>query len=194
MSIAAIVLAAGASHRLGEPKQLLKVQGETLLSRAVRLAIESGASPAIVVLGAHREAICGSVRFGNATVIVNENWELGMASSIQAGLQALDATPDQTEGVLLMTCDQPRLTTAHLRSLMTTFSSQPAPTIVASAYAGIRGVPAVFPPVAWQELRQLRGDQGARVLLRHPPCSVISLPLDGGEIDIDLPEDVAKLG
>ena len=194
MSVAAIVLAAGASRRLGNPKQLLKVGDETLLERAIRLANEAGASPVLVVLGAYREAICTAVHFGDAIEVVNEHWEEGIATSVQAGLLALDAAGRGAEGVLLMSCDQPRITATHLRSLTETFAAQAAPAIVASAYAGIRGVPAIVPRVAWPGLRELRGDQGARALLRHPPCTVVSVPLIGGEVDIDLPEDIAKLG
>ncbi len=193
MSVAAIVLAAGASRRLGQPKQLLMLNGETLLERALRLAKDAGAVPILAVLGANRDAVCAAVRFGDALVVVNENWEHGLATSIHAGLRALDACEAEISGALVMSCDQSRLTSEHLRALADTFAAQSAPTIVASAYAGVHGSPAIFPRLVFPHLRALRGDKGARALLAEPPCPVISVPFDGGEVDIDLPEDIAHL-
>jgi CTP:molybdopterin cytidylyltransferase MocA len=193
MSIAAIVLAGGSSRRLGQPKQLLMQGGETLIERAIRLAMEAGAAPLLAVLGAHREVICAAVEFSHAIVVVNEEWERGLATSIHAGLRALDEMDAHIAGVLVMTCDQPRLTASHLRSLMNAFAEQPEPAIVASAYGGSQGVPAVFPRLAFPGLRKLEGDKGARVLLSQPPCPVIALPFDGGDLDIDLPSDLAHL-
>jgi molybdenum cofactor cytidylyltransferase len=193
MSVAAIVLAAGASRRLGHPKQLVKVNGETLVKRTIRLAEEAGAAPVMVVLGAHRETICASVQFGDAIAIVNGNWEQGLATSIRAGMEAVDAASATIDGVLLMGCDQPRLTANHLRSLIEAFELNSTPTIVASAYAGVHGVPAVFPRNTFASLRSLGGDKGARVLLEESECPTIALPFEGGEVDIDFPEDIAQL-
>jgi CTP:molybdopterin cytidylyltransferase MocA len=196
MPVAAIVLAAGASRRLGQPKQLLMLGTETLLERVIRLANEAGAKPVIVVLGAHSEQICAAValnQLNHAVPVLNSTWEQGMASSIHSALGALDACAPQAPGALILTCDQPRLTSAHLRALLQAFAAQPAPAIVASAYAGILGIPAVFPRQVFADLRALRGDKGARALLMQPPCSMISLLFPGGEIDIDEPADLAQL-
>jgi molybdenum cofactor cytidylyltransferase len=192
MSVAAIVLAAGESRRLGQPKQLLMFESEILLERALRLASEAGAMPVIAVLGANRDAIRATVRFGAATVVVNENWAQGMAISIHAGLQAVESTAENIAGVILMTCDQPRLNADHLRSLIKVFKAQPAPAIIASEYAKVHGTPALFPRSAFPGLFALRGDRGARALIVNPPCPVIALPFVGGEIDIDLPTDLAQ--
>src|SRR5580658_48652 len=86
MPVAAIILAAGASRRLGQPKQLVGFAGETLLERALRLAKEANASPVLVVLGANFAPICASIPLDKAIPVLNERWELGMASSIQVGL------------------------------------------------------------------------------------------------------------
>jgi len=193
MSVAAIILAAGASRRLGQPKQLLQFGAETLLERALRLAKEGGASPVLAVLGAHFAAICASIPFNNAIPVFNERWAQGISSSIQAGLQALDAGTSDAAGALVMSCDQPRLTAGHLRALIQTFAAQTSPAIVASSYAGVQGVPAVFPRSVFPGLLALTGDKGARALLAKPPCRVIALPFDGGEVDIDLPSDLAQI-
>ena len=193
--VAAIVLAAGASRRLGQPKQLLLLGGETLLARAIRLANEAGAARVFVVLGAHRETICANIAadiWNRAAFVFNDNWEEGIASSIHAGLNALkDAAPNAA--ALILTCDQPRLTAAHLRTLIDKFSAQPEPSIVASTYAGVLGIPAVFPRSLFPDLLALSGDNGARLLLNHPRCPIIALLFEGGEVDIDLPADIDEL-
>lgn len=194
MPVAAIILAAGASRRLGQPKQLLGFDGEALLERALRLASEAGAVPVLAVLGAHFAPICATIQFNAAIPVLNDQWERGISSSIHAGLSELDARAPQACGVLVMGCDQPRLTVDHLHALLELFAAQATPSIVASSYAGIHGVPAVFPQSVFAELRALRGDKGARALLMQPPCPVITLPFHGGEVDIDLPEDIAQLG
>ena len=197
MTVAAIILAAGASRRLGEPKQLLLLNGETLLVRVIRLAGEAGAGPVIVVLGAHHERIRVEIslsRRSNAHFVYNEGWEQGLAGSIQVGLQALETHAPQATGVLILGCDQTRLTAEHLRALLDAFPAQNSPTIVASSYADVVGIPAVFPRAVFAELLALEGDQGARKLLKQPSCLLLTLPFAGGEIDIDLPADLAQLG
>ncbi|MGC1421583.1 MAG: nucleotidyltransferase family protein [Terracidiphilus sp.] len=194
MSVAAIIVAAGSSSRLGQPKQLVLIDGEPLLHRAIRFAQEAGASPVFVVLGAHRERIESAIDFGAAAIVINADWEEGVASSIRAGVKAVQAEAPTAEGVLLLTCDQPRVSAEHLGRLIQMSYAQSAPTAIASAYGGIRGIPAIFPRQALHDLLALRGDKGARALLAHPPWPVISIPLDGGEIDIDRPEDLALPG
>jgi molybdenum cofactor cytidylyltransferase len=193
MPVAAIVLAAGASRRLGQPKQLLMLGGETMIGRAIRLAREGGATPVIAVLGAHCELIREAVMMVDSTSVINNAWEQGISTSIQAGLAELENSAPQAAGALILGCDQPRLTAAHLCELLEAFGAEEAPTIVASAYSGILGTPAVFPREAFAELRALRGDKGARSLLTHPQRPLIALPFPGGEIDIDLPRDLVHL-
>jgi molybdenum cofactor cytidylyltransferase len=190
---AAIVLAAGGSRRLGQPKQLLMHGGETLLARAIRLAGEACAAPVLTVLGANFEIICASMSLDQTVLVINDKWQQGIATSIHAGLKALDVVGSDAAGALIMSCDQLRLTAAHLVNLIETFAAQPMPSIAASTYAGVLGIPAVFPRSAFTDLRALRGDKGARALLVKPPCPLIAVPLRGGEIDIDTPTDLARL-
>jgi molybdenum cofactor cytidylyltransferase len=193
MSVAAIVLAGGASRRLGQPKQLLMHGGETLLERAIRLANEAGAAPVITVLGANFEMIRASVTLTNSIQAINERWEQGISTSVHAGLHALEEAAPLAAGALILACDQPRLPSDYLRVLIETFATQAEPSIVASAYAGVVGIPAVFPRMAFPHLRALRGDRGARALLVEPPCPVIATPFPGGEVDIDQPGDLSQL-
>ena len=194
MSIAAIIVAAGSSSRLGQPKQLLTIDGEPMLQRAIHHAEQAGASPIFVVLGAHRELIQSAISFGAAIIIENHDWQEGMASSIRAGVRAVQATAPTAEGILLMACDQPRVTADHLHRLIQMSYAQSAVTAIASSYGEIRGIPALFPRQAIPDLLALHGDKGARGLLAKPPWPVIAIPLAGGEVDIDRPEDLALLG
>ena len=158
-----VVLAAGASKRLGHPKQLVEIDGETLLARAYRIA--SAVAKTIVVT--RRE-----FAFGDA--LINEHPEEGMASSIRLGVAACDGE------VLLMTCDQPHVTAAHLRALI----DAGAP-IAATAYAGIAGVPAFFAKEFRDELLALRGDVGARSVIERHREVVVAIPLPEGDLDVD---------
>jgi molybdenum cofactor cytidylyltransferase len=188
-----MVLAAGASRRLGQPKQLLVYRGETLLERAIRLATEAGALPVIAVLGANFEIISATVSVEPAILSINDQWQKGISSSIHAGLKTLHAVEPDPAGVLILPCDQPRLTADRLRALMNAFASQAEPSIAASAYAGVLGIPAVFPRLVFPQLRALRGDKGARALLIDPPCALVSSPFNGGDVDIDEPGDLGQL-
>jgi molybdenum cofactor cytidylyltransferase len=191
---AAIIVAAGSSSRLGQPKQLIRIEGEPLLQRAIRIAQEAGASPVLVVLGAHRELIGSQVDFSDAKIVVNDEWQEGLASSIRAGVRALEREAPDALGILLMICDQSRVTAEHLRNMIDVFRTQPGINSIASTYIGTRGIPAIFPISAIPDLCALRGDKGARGLLAAPPWPVIEIPLEGGELDIDRPEDLERLG
>jgi len=193
MSVAAIILAAGGSRRLGQPKQLLAYRGETLLNRAIRIASEVAASPVLAVLGADFESIRNSIQSSAAIPVHNDRWRQGMGRSIAAGMRALAVCAPNAEGVLLMSCDQPRLTVDHLQALIVAFGSQVSPVIAASGYAGVNGVPAVFPRETFDLLRDLHGDKGARSIIEAAPCPVVAVEFPGGDLDIDAPEDLAKL-
>jgi molybdenum cofactor cytidylyltransferase len=173
---AAVILAAGASTRLGQPKQLVTLAGERLLERAVRTAREAGCAPVVVVLGASSEAILASCNLNGCAIVMNPDWREGMASSVRWGIREAAQSCD---AAIVMTCDQPAVTADHLRLLMELCSDTP----VASCYSGRRGVPACFPARSLGELELLRGDEGARHLLE----SALTIDLAGGELDIDTP-------
>ncbi len=180
-SVGAVVLAAGASVRFGSSKQLARLDGETLLERAVRVAREAGCRPVVVVLGAAAEMVRAQCELGDAVTVVNDDWASGMGGSIRTGVQCLRGVDELVDGCIVMTCDMPAVTAAHLRRLMTG-------KVTASAYAGGRGVPAYFPAAMFAELMMLRGDTGARKLLGDAR----TVELAGGELDVDTSEDMAR--
>lgn len=177
LNVAALVLAAGASTRLGQPKQNVRLGGETLLERALRTAQSAALSPIWVVV-AQGSLI---VPDRGAVTVVNEEAAEGMASSIRAGIRV--ATLAGVDGVVILACDQPAVTEEHLRIL-----GRSANEIVASAYAGHRGIPAYFPRSAFEYLLELSGDCGAREMLR----SARTVPLSKGELDIDTADDLKR--
>jgi molybdenum cofactor cytidylyltransferase len=193
MTVPAVIIAAGSSSRLGQPKQLIVFGGETLLARTIRVARESGAEPVLVVLGANREEIECGLDLSGTRIVINRNWDEGMASSIRAGVEVIEKTLPEAQGVLLMVCDQPRVTAEHLSRMLASFRQSEAGSI-ASLYAGKRGIPAIFPRWSFPELMALEGDRGARGLLSDLTREVSEIALEGGEIDIDRAEDVLKLG
>jgi molybdenum cofactor cytidylyltransferase len=188
---AVIILAAGASARLGAPKQLIDSRlvaggGESLVRRVARLALATRPLETVVVLGHHASRVALELNDLPLICATCPNPDEGMAASLRAGLSVV-ATAAQ--GVLVLVCDQPALDAAHLDALLAAW--QPNPTkAVASAYAGITGVPAVLPRRWFKDLRELHGDEGARRLLRRRRKSVIAVANEALARDVDVPGDL----
>jgi molybdenum cofactor cytidylyltransferase len=193
---AAVVLAAGASTRLGRPKQLIVIEGETLLRRAARLAVEAGFSPVCVVLGFEAEPMQAALAGLAVEVVLNRDWQEGMGSSLRYGMEAITKQERQPAAVLVMVCDQPRLSADHLRELAA--RHQAAQTvgdvaITASAYARRAGVPAIFSLRIFPELLASSGDRGARDVIRAHAGAVQTIPWPAGDLDLDRPEDLTTI-
>lgn len=189
----AIVLAAGASRRLGGPKQLVTTHGETLLAHTLRAAKEAGADPIFVVLGANRDLVASTVDLSTVLAVVNPQWNQGISSSIRVGLEALLQQDPSARAAILLVCDQPLLGCSHLNALIAAYAASESESIVASRYGGIAGIPAIFPASHFAQLQSLSGDIGARQILRNPECLMITIPFEDGELDIDTPEDLRFL-
>ncbi|MDF4004320.1 nucleotidyltransferase family protein [Luteibacter sp. PPL552] len=176
----AVLLAAGGSRRLGHPKQMLTVGGETLLVRAARLLAATGPGRLVVVLGAHADALASWLDEG--IVRVNPDWRDGMASSLQVAARALD---DRERPVLVAVVDQPALDAMHLARLLAAYDGRRD---VVTAYGDARGVPAVVRASTLRRAPSLQGDQGLRALWAGE--SPLAVRADALERDIDTPGDV----
>lgn len=187
-----ILLAAGASSRLGSPKQLLDFAGSKLLQHAIDTALASNAIHLVVVLGANADIIKQGLKNTTAEMIVNDEWKEGMASSIRFGLQTLVKLNPDVEAVVLMVADQPFVTADLLNELME-LSKKEQRSIVASKYGTTFGTPVLFTKRFFQELLGLTGDVGAKSLVRKYLDEVAFIPFPKGEIDIDTVEDYENL-
>lgn len=186
MRVGAVILAAGASSRLGEPKQLLQDQsGESLVHRIARDAIGAGASPVVVVVGAVVDEIKRVLSDLDVTVANNADWATGLSSSIRVGVASV--AERDVDAVLLLTCDMPSVGVSHLESMNAALST--GATRVASSYGDTRGVPASIRRSEFFALLELTGDRGAKSLLLQPDTVTVSLA--GGTFDLDTPADVA---
>jgi len=187
----AVILAAGASVRLGRPKQLLEIDGQPLVARAAGAALTAGASPVVVVLGANAEQIQPVLNGLKVVVALNPAWSEGMASSLRTGLQALGAVDPSIDAVLLTVCDQPAFSADVIQRLLTALQTS-GRGIAAARYAGRNGVPALFRREHFFALVTLKGDQGARALLNGHPAGVAPVDLPELALDLDTPDDVAR--
>lgn len=185
----AIILAAGASKRLGRPKQLLPWQGKTLLEHAIATLQSEFADRVLVVLGAEAELIASNVEVGGVKTVINLDWQQGMSGSIRLGLSAL---PTSAQAALLVLCDQPLIAASHYQSLLQSWQANPEQ-IIASRYNDNLGVPAVFPRQFFPALQNLTGDRGAKPLLREYAKQLLAIGLDQAAVDIDTNEDFQRL-
>ena len=192
MSVAAVVLAAGGSTRFGKPKQFALFQGEALIKRIVAAAIEAGCAPVVVVTGEDSAQITSELTQFAVTIAMNPDWQRGLGSSILVGIQhAMNLAPD-LDAVILLASDQPFVTAAVLTQLIQ-FRLATGKPIVASAYAGTLGVPALFDRSCFPDLLRLKGDSGAKGIILARPQDVASFDFPAGEIDIDTAADYEKL-
>ena len=189
-NIAIIVLAAGASTRLGQPKQLLRLGDKTLLAQICETALSIENQQVVVVLGANCEAIKPAVEHLPVEIIFNEKWSEGMGRSIACGMSQL--RPD-AGAVLLLLCDQPFVTTDFLSDLVGKWRNSPVQ-IVASSYAGTFGPPAIFDQKLFPELAALQGQQGAKKLMEKHRAQLALVDFPDGEKDVDTPGDWERIG
>ncbi len=188
MKIAALVLAAGGSTRLGQPKQLLQYRGQSLICHTVDAAREAGCSPIIVVIGRDWKEIAAELQNLPVTLVPNENWERGIGTSIRAGVAALP----ELDAVVLLACDQPAVNANFIERLIRTHAVTQQP-VVAAAYSDTVGVPALFARPHFSALLSLSDGQGAKTLMAAHPDKVARVEFPQGAVDIDTVEDFARL-
>jgi molybdenum cofactor cytidylyltransferase len=187
-----ILLAAGASTRLGKPKQLLPWQQKPLLQHMIEVALGANCCPVTLILGANASQLTPITENKDISVVYNPEWQEGMASSIRYGLTALLESAAGTEAVIFMVCDQPHVTAALLKDLIAAHQHS-GKKIVASQYADTIGIPALFEKSLFPALLQLKGDGGAKRIIQQYSHEVQPVAFPMGYIDIDTAADYEKL-
>lgn len=187
-----MILAAGASTRMGTPKQLLAYRGCSFIRHIAEVAIASDYKPIVIVLGANGEQIKPELNQLPIQIVENQQWKEGMSSSIRVGLEALLAVNPNLETVAIALCDQPFVSSQTLNQLVEAYRCTGKP-IIASEYAGTLGVPALFNRTLFSELMALKSTEGAKKLIKKHIHEVFSVPFPEGAIDIDTPKDYEQL-
>jgi len=184
----ALVLAAGGSRRFGGLKQLVELQGKTLLRRAVESALAAVNDRVLVILGTKANKLAREIRDYEVQVIENLNWENGIASSIREGISAL---PESCNGVLILFCDQPFVAATHLQELIDAWNRDQSK-IICGRYGKTLGVPAIFPREYFAAMMKLTGDNGAKSIMLGHREHTISIELPEAAYDIDTQSDLIE--
>jgi molybdenum cofactor cytidylyltransferase len=187
-----IILAAGESSRFGNMKQLVPFNGKTLLQHVIDEASKAGGRPIVVIAGANAAKVAASIADSKANIVVNENWQEGMASGIVAGVQNIVGSKDAVKKIIVAVCDQPFVTSALFEQL-DQVQNKTEKSIVACTYADTIGTPALFTTKYFNELLGLTGDEGAKKILKNNSEDVATVDFPKGEIDIDTQKDYENL-
>jgi molybdenum cofactor cytidylyltransferase len=187
-----IILAAGESSRFGNIKQLLPFNGKTLLQHIIDEATKAGADPIIVVTGAYATKVSASISTSKVNILLNENWQEGMASGIVAGVQNIVSLNDSIKKIIVAVCDQPFVTSALFEQL-DQMQNKSGKSIVACTYADTIGTPALFATKYFDQLLSLKGDEGAKKILKKYSEDVATVDFPKGEVDIDTQKDYENL-
>ncbi len=177
---------------MGRVKQLLPYGDRTFVSHSVQQAIDAGFGPIVVVVGAEAAAIRAAVAAQPVEIAHNDQWHLGMGSSIATGVQQLQEVAPNSAAIAILLADQPLVNADHLKEMRRLLYTGRAP-IVAAEYNGTLGVPALFKRELFTTLSALPPQAGARHLLRDSGLAVTPFPLTEAATDIDTPEDFAAL-
>lgn len=181
---AVLILAAGGSRRLGQAKQLLRAQGESLIRRTVALAAATDPVAIHVVIGAEQAAIRAELVDYPVKFVVNEQWRSGLASSLQAGAAALR---DHSGTVLILVCDQLHLSLDHLQALLAVGRDRPG-VCIASGYQGSVGIPVLATASLLQSAGELAADQGLKRQLQSGRWPLATIEAAELGFDLDTPE------
>jgi len=187
-----IILAAGSSSRFGSTKQLVHFKGKTLLQHTIEEATEAGAEPIIVVTGANADEISKEIKNEKIEIVFNRDWEQGMASGIIIGLKKAISLNNKMEKAIIAVCDQPFISSSVFQQLYQE-QTKSAKHIVACAYADTIGTPALFTQKYFDVLMKLKGDEGAKKLMKTYSEDVATVDFPKGYIDIDTKEDYENL-
>lgn len=187
-----IILAAGASSRMGTPKQLLLWQGKTLVAHVADEAVQATLFPVIVVTGAVAEQVSTALLDKNVFIIHNPDWQEGMASGIAVGISKLELLNEGVKACVIAIYDQPFVSVKLFQNLIYR-KEETGKGIVACTYDNTIGTPVLFDKVYFNELRNLKGADGARLLIKKYSDEVATIPFSEGIVDIDTNNDYRSL-
>lgn len=190
-SVIALILAAGASSRMGSPKGLLPWGKSTVLQRIIGQVREAGLENIVLVSGAHHENLLPVAHGEAIRVCHHPEWERGMGSSLARGIECVEGHYPEADAILVLLSDQPFVTAKYLREMLRAHAATPS-CMTASRYGDASGVPALFPKVFWEDLKALSPKQGARAFLMNHPDQCQALEPDFPLIDIDTPESYQR--
>lgn len=187
MNVSLLLLAAGSSTRMGQSKQLMKIDGQPMLVRTAREAL-AACQDVTVVLGAEAESHRMILRGTRVNTVENNEWQRGMGNTLKFGLTELRNANPGLDAVLIMVCDQPAVTSDHLRKLIER-AGRSSKSIIASSYKDTLGVPALFRKQHFGQLAAIADGVGAAKLIREKRDEVEAIALPHGEIDLDTLND-----
>lgn len=189
-----VILAAGASRRMGEPKQLLEVRGRTLLENTLSVVRSLvGAEATVTVLGGHADSIRSKLGSNLGKHVHNHAWSEGLSSSLRCGLQALRREVPDLGAVLFCLADQPLLDSRCLRALIAGLGASPPPQLVASRYHGHLGAPCILCAPEFDRVDSITGDRGLRAVFEAlDPDQIHAVDLPELAVDLDSPRDVTR--
>ena len=190
--IAILILAAGESTRMGEPKQLLPWKGTTLLGYAINEAKLVSTENIYVVLGGNYELIKNIEELETVNSIYNPDYKIGQGTSLSCGINYILKKEDVYKAILIMLCDQPLITSEYLKGLITTYYINNKG-IVATNYENRAGVPVIFSADYFEELSSIKGDIGAKSILRNNIKELLLINANGKELDVDTKKEYNEL-
>jgi len=188
--IAAIVLAAGVSSRMGRPKQTLPLSGVPMLERVLEIFRKSNVGRVVVVLGANEDEVRKHVKFADELVVINPKFAEGMSSSLRFGLKHVGT---EVDAVIIALGDQPFVLPTTIDKMVETYKQSGA-RIVIPTYQGARGNPVLFDKSVFPRIARIRGDMGAKTVVQKNAADVleVEVPDRGVLVDIDTPSDLGR--
>lgn len=187
-----LLLAAGGSTRMGQPKQLLPWGEQTLIGHQIKTLLQTG-NPVNVVLGSNSDLIIPVIEKYPVNIFINTDWESGMGSSISFGIGRMIQKYPEADGILVTLLDQPLITTSYLQTMLDAFRSDCQQILVSRSSSGWTGVPVLFDRCYFNDLSELADDQGAKKVIKRHTENVSLIEADEILEDMDTPESYQQL-
>lgn len=191
-NIHALLIAAGESKRMGEPKQLLPWGNKTLMEHQIEV-LQKADLQISVVLGANAKLIQKTIEHLKVEIAHNDHWNMGMGNSISCGAKGIHSNKNSYDGILIALVDQPLITSQHFQTMIDRFEPGKNQIIVSKSETGVTGPPVLFDITYLDELMELRGEAGAKPIIKNHQEKVILIPCQSSLEDIDTPEAYQRL-